>query len=227
MSGSSAAPTAERRSDALAVLRRLRAAGSTQDSATGTGTGTDAGTGTGATAQAVVERCELCAAPVPPEHRHVVNLDSRALLCACRPCALLFEYPDAALAYRTVPDRYAALPALSRTEWDSLDVPVGLAFVFRNSRQDRAVLCYPGPAGVTEADLPVSVSDAFAGAAPDVEAVLIRARDDDFERFVIPIDACYALVGHLRTLWHGFDGGSEVHSRVTEFFADVERKAVR
>jgi hypothetical protein len=201
------------RTEALAVLRRVREGGSA-DSAT-----------SATEPAAVVERCELCAAPVPAEHRHVVNLESRSLLCACRPCSLLFEYPEAALAYRTVPDRYAALPALSPAEWDSLDVPVGLAFVFRNSRQDRAVVCYPGPAGVTEADLPVSVSDTFAGAVPDVEAVLIRARNGDFERFVVPIDACYALVGHLRTLWRGFDGGSEVHARVAEFFADVEKKA--
>jgi hypothetical protein len=199
------------RADPLAALRRVRAARSSVRS----------------TGPASVERCELCAVPVPAEHRHVVNLDSRALLCACRPCSLLFEHPDVKLAYRTIPDRHVALPALSRQDWDSLDVPVGLAFVFRNSRQDRTVVCYPGPAGATEADLPTDAAAAFTDAAPDVEAVLIRARDAGFERFVVPIDACYALVGHLRTLWHGFDGGAEVHARVAEFFAGIERKAVR
>jgi hypothetical protein len=218
--------TAERHADPLAVLRRIRAAKATGQPGVHSGAQSTADSADAAAAT-VIEHCELCAAPVLPEHRHVVNLDSRALLCACRPCSLLFEYPDAALAYRTVPERYAALPALSRTEWDSLEVPVGLAFVFRNSRQDRAVVCYPGPAGVTEADLSVSVSEAFARATPDVEAVLIRAQEGDFERFVVPIDACYALVGHLRTLWRGFDGGPEAHARVAEFFADVEHKAVR
>ncbi|WP_194916785.1 DUF5947 family protein [Catenulispora rubra] len=215
--------TAEHSADPLAVLRRIRAAEAPGQERANSGAQSPADSA----APTVPERCELCATPVPPEHRHVVNLDSRALLCACRPCSLLFEYPDAALAYRTVPERYAALSALSRTEWDSLEVPVGLAFVFRNSRQDRAVVCYPGPAGVTEADLSVEVTEAFAGAAPDVEAVLIRAQDGGFERFVVPIDVCYALVGHLRTLWRGFDGGPEAHARVAEFFADVERKAVR
>jgi hypothetical protein len=200
------------RTDPLAALRRVRRA---------------AGYGTRSMAASSPERCELCAVPVSAGHRHVVNLESRALLCACRPCSLLFEHPEAKLAYRTVPDRHVALPALSRADWDSLEVPVGLAFVFRNSRQDRTVVCYPGPAGATEADLATDASEAFTDAAPDVEAVLIRARDDGFDRYIVPIDACYALVGHLRTLWRGFDGGAEVHARVTEFFADIERKAVR
>lgn len=212
-------PTAARPgTDPLAALRRVRAAGPA------------AAAPVPGVAPAVVERCELCAAPVPTEHRHVVNLDSRVLLCACRPCSLLFEYPEAELAYRTVPDRYLTLPPMPRQQWDSLEVPVGLAFVFRNSRQDRTVVCYPGPAGATEADLPTDAPEtceAFAEAVPDVEAVLIRARADGFDRFVVPIDVCYALVGHLRTLWRGFDGGSEAHARVTEFFADIERKAVR
>ncbi|GAA1986950.1 DUF5947 family protein [Catenulispora subtropica] len=199
--------------DALAALRRIRTNGPRTRPRSGS--------------PAVVERCELCAAVVPAEHRHVVNLDSRALLCACRPCSLLFEHEGADLAYRTVPDRHLALPALPRELWDRLDVPVGLAFVFRNTRQERTVLCYPGPAGATEADLPTDASEVFSEAVPDVEAVLVRARDGRFDRFVVPIDACYALVGHLRKQWRGFDGGAEVHARVAEFFGDVERRAVR
>ena len=228
------------RTDPLAVLRRVRAAGAvarSADEASGPAasatSATFATSAASVTASPPVERCELCAEPIPADHRHIVNLDSRALLCACRPCSLLFEHPEAKLAYRTVPDRYLALPALPRRQWDSLDVPVGLAFVFRNSRQDRMVVCYPGPAGATEADLPADAmnaadaAEAFGQAVPDVEAVLIRARDDEFDRFVVPIDVCYALVGHLRTLWRGFDGGREAHARVADFFADLERKAVR
>jgi hypothetical protein len=60
------------------------------------------------------ERCEMCAAPVADDHGHVVNVGTRSLLCACRPCYLLFTHEDAALAYRAVPTRYlsfAELPA--------------------------------------------------------------------------------------------------------------------
>ena len=42
------------------------------------------------------ERCDMCTAPVAEEHPHVVDLESRSLLCTCRPCALLFTTPGAA-----------------------------------------------------------------------------------------------------------------------------------
>jgi hypothetical protein len=54
---------------------------------------------------------------------------------------------------------------------------------------------------------------------------LLRKRDDDIECFLVPIDACYELVGHLRRLWRGFDGGSDVHARLEEFFDDVAARS--
>jgi len=36
------------------------------------------------------ERCEMCAATIGEEHQHVVNLESRVLMCTCRGCYLLF-----------------------------------------------------------------------------------------------------------------------------------------
>ena len=34
------------------------------------------------------ERCELCSRPIPSQHSHVVHVEKRNLLCACRPCYL-------------------------------------------------------------------------------------------------------------------------------------------
>src|SRR6185369_4266893 len=95
------------------------------------------------------ERCEMCGEPVTEQHGHVVDLASRALMCTCRPCALLFAYHDAQLAYRMVPDRCLALPPLPAPIWDDLQVPVDVAFFFTNSRLDRVVGVYPSPAGAT------------------------------------------------------------------------------
>lgn len=214
-----AAPTSTANTEPLAVLRRIRA----EEPSASPGAGADADA-----KGPLPERCELCAVAVPPEHRHVVNLDTRALLCACRPCALLFD-GDAEQAYRTVPDRYASLPGVvTRAEWDGLEVPVGLAFVLRNSRQGRTVVAYPGPAGATEAELPLGLWDtladrepALAGVADDVEAVLVRAEPDGFSCHIVPVDACYELVGQLRTGWRGFDGGSEARERIAAFFDRV------
>ncbi len=178
------------------------------------------------------ERCEMCAAPVAEQHGHVVDVRSRALMCTCRPCWLLFSREGAHLAYRAVPDRYLALPELPAAVWASLDLPVGTAFLFRNSALDRVVAFYPGPAGATESTLDLGAWDRVVAAAPllltlrpDVEALLAHAADASFEAFVVPVDACYELVGTLRRLWRGFDGGEQVRSALTAFFDGVRGRA--
>ena len=117
----------------------------------------------------------------------------------------------------------------TRRQWDELQIPVGLAFLFPNSVLDRVVAFYPGPAGATESELPL---DAWTGSSratrssaqlrPDVEALLIRGEDrggNEFSCYLVPIDACYELVGRLRLLWRGFDGGAEARQAIDEFFA--------
>ncbi|MGF7120366.1 DUF5947 family protein [Rhodococcus sp. BE178] len=186
----------------------------------------------------VGERCEMCAAPIADEHSHVVNMAGRQLMCVCRPCYLLFTEPDAALKYRAVPDRYLSFPdfRLGPGEWDGLEIPVGLAFFFRNSEQDRTVAFYPGPAGATESDLPIAAWDSVVAANPalrtvvaDVEALLIRVPTTGpggAECHLLPIDACYELVGRLRRCWRGFDGGQDARRELDDFFARIERRSV-
>jgi hypothetical protein len=41
----------------------------------------------------------------------------------------------------------------------------------------------------------------------------------------VPIDACYELVGHLRQLWRGFDGGREAHEAMGAFFGRVRARS--
>jgi hypothetical protein len=178
------------------------------------------------------ESCDLCGAPVAEHHGHVVDVGTRSLRCACRPCYLLFTRDDATLSHRAVPDRYLALPDLPQPVWDALDLPVGTAFLFHNSVLDRVVALYPGPAGATESELSldawgqvVSAVPLLATVRPDVEALLVRAEAQRIEAFVVPIDACYELVGHLRSLWRGFDGGQDVRRQLTDFFAAVRAKA--
>lgn len=178
------------------------------------------------------ERCELCAAPVADEHQHLVSLATRSLLCACRPCFLLFDRPGADLAYRAVPHRYLALPDLPAPVWEELELPVGTAFLFRNSALDRVVALYPGPAGATESELALSAWDRLVAAVPalgtlqpDVEALLVRTEDQRVEAYLVPVDACYQLVGSLRQVWRGFDGGQQARGRLATFFDLVRSRA--
>ena len=97
----------------------------------------------------------MCSEQIADEHQHVVNVEGRQLMCVCRGCYLLFTDTHAELRYRAVPDRYLAFPGfvLDRREWEMLQIPVGLAFFFRNSALGRTVAFYPGPAGATESEL--------------------------------------------------------------------------
>ncbi len=174
----------------------------------------------------------MCAAPVAEQHQHVVNVASRSLLCTCRPCYLLFAHDDATLAYRAVPDRYLWFAALDVPVWDELELPVGTAFLFVNSALGRTVAFYPGPAGATESELSldawehvVAAAPALSTLKPDVEALLVHASDQEVEAFLVPIDVCYELVGHLRQLWRGFDGGQDVRRRLEAFFGQVRARS--
>jgi hypothetical protein len=181
------------------------------------------------------ERCELCAVPIPDDHSHVVDLQDRGLLCACRPCALLFTREGAAGGrFRTVPDRYLCITdfSLSPGQWDALQIPVNMAFFFRNSTEGAMAGFYPSPAGATESLLPLeewaeveAANPVLGSLEPDVEALLLRVIPGGFECFVVPIDACYELVGQLRRLWRGFDGGRETHDWIDAFFDDVRGRA--
>jgi hypothetical protein len=178
----------------------------------------------------------MCSEPIADEHQHVVNVEGRQLMCVCRGCYLLFTDGGAQLRYRSVPDRYLCFPdlRLGRPEWEALQIPVGLAFFFRNSALDKTVGFYPGPAGATESELDMQAWQLITAAdhrmammADDVEALLIRVPDGDEvpECFLVPIDACYEFVGRLRQLWRGFDGGQEVRAYIDDFFDDIAVRA--
>jgi hypothetical protein len=177
----------------------------------------------------------MCAAAISDEHSHVVNLDSRALMCTCRGCYLLFTDEGAKLHYRAVPERYLSFDSfiLDARAWDELQIPVGLAFLFRNSVQNRTIAFYPSPAGATESELSleaweliVEANPELAVLRPDVEALLVRRTDGlNSSCHLVPIDACYELVGRMRLLWRGFDGGQQAHEAVDAFFTEVQRRS--
>lgn len=194
------------------------------------------------------QRCEMCSEPIADAHQHVVNVAGRQLLCVCRGCYLLFTDTHAELRYRAVPDRYLAFPdfALDRTRWEALQIPVGLAFFFRNSALGRTVAFYPGPAGACESLLDLDAWSALTAAEPrvglladDVEALLVRMPGDtqagqpgpgapgaaDPICYLVPIDTCYEFVGGLRKLWRGFDGGQQAREFIDDFFAGLAARS--
>jgi hypothetical protein len=181
------------------------------------------------------ERCEFCDAEIADQHSHAVNIETRALMCACRACYLLFTREGAARGkYRAVPERYLYIttPMFSEGQWDELQIPVGIAFFFFNTSLGRVVALYPGPAGATESLLRLETwqeivrqNPLLERLAPDVEALLVHRSLEGCVCYIVPIDACYELVGRIRRRWKGFDGGEEARHEIQAFFAGLRLKS--
>jgi hypothetical protein len=182
------------------------------------------------------ERCDLCAEPVPPEHRHLIDVQERRLLCACQACAILFDHAGAGGGrYRLLPRDSRALPGFDLDDalWRSLDVPVELAFFFSSSTAGKVVAFYPAPAGATESLLQLEAWDELVRRnpvletmEPDVEALLVNRTGGSAQHWLVPVDRCYELVGLIRTSWKGFGGGAVLWEQVEGFFDRLRRQAV-
>src|SRR5436190_2136213 len=149
------------------------------------------------------EHCELCSEAITAEHRHLVNLESGELLCACRACTILFDRHEAGgNHYRLVPERRTHLADFDLDDlvWEELRIPVDMAFFFRSTHAGRVVALYPGPVGATEALLELEAWEAMEAAnpplrelEPDVEALLVNRAKGARDYWVVPIDECYRL----------------------------------
>ena len=126
---------------------------------------------------------------------------------------------------------------MTDAEWDGLLIPINLAFFFRSGTDGRVNALYPSPAGATESLLPlaswktiVEANPILGQLEPDVEALLVNrvghAREaSSAEHYIVPIDACYRLVGLIRLHWRGLSGGTEVWQEIGNFFTDLRAKA--
>lgn len=184
-----------------------------------------------------VEHCEMCSRELTPDHQHLIEPQQRKLICACDACALLFT-SQAGTKLRRVPRRARFLPnfRISDEQWNSLMIPIELAFFFHSSPRERVVAFYPSPAGATESLLPletwsdiVQSNPVMAELAPDVEALLVNrigaVGGTEAEYFIAPIDECYKLVGLIRVHWHGLSGGTEMWREIGAFFVALKEKA--
>ncbi len=183
------------------------------------------------------EHCDLCGHTIPPdpEHRHLMEVSTREILCVCRPCSILFDSEAASQGrYRIVPDRLLNLEnfEMSDAQWENLRVPVDMAFFFYNTPAGKVVAYYPSPMGPTESLLELQTWEELEADNPvlrdierDVEALLVNRARGANDHFLVPMDECYKLVGLIRTRWRGFSGGREVWDDITRFFEDLGKRA--
>ncbi len=183
------------------------------------------------TPAAEAEYCELCSSAIGPGHQHLLELGKRNVVCSCDACALLFSSHEAP-RYRRIPRRVRLLRdfALDDQQWESLLIPIELAFFFFNSSAARVLAYYPSPAGATESLLDLEYWEAIAERNPvlkrmeaDVEALLVNRISTPHQYYIAPIDHCYRLVGVIRKNWRGLSGGKEVWKEIDTFFAALRQ----
>jgi hypothetical protein len=181
----------------------------------------------------LAERCELCGSALGPEHEHLVEPESRQLLCCCNACAILFSSREGT-RFRRVTRRVESLREfrLSDAQWEGLHLPISLAFFFRSTPAGRIVAIYPSPAGATESLLTLEAwceleteNPVLRELEPDVEALLVSRVGQAPEYYRVPIDECYKLVGLLRSQWRGLSGGSEAWEGIRRYFDQLRDRA--
>jgi hypothetical protein len=174
----------------------------------------------------IVERCELCAALLPPEHQHLLELEKRQVTCACGACVILFG-SGAKQTYRSIPRDTQKLHdfMMDDQEWDSLLIPINLAYFVYDSPAARTIAQYPSPGGAMESSLDLEYWSAIMERnpvlkkfQPDVEALLVNRIHPTPRYYRVPIDRCFQLVGVIRTHWRGLSGGAEVWTEIDRFF---------
>ena len=176
------------------------------------------------------EACDLCGTPLAPDHRHLLQLAERRILCACETC---LNERSADPDMRPAGTRVAWIDELEMADelWARLDIPIGLAFFTINGSSGETVAFYPSPAGSTECELDLDAWDELreanpilAGLEPDAEAFIVNRLADPPIHVIVPIDQCYRLVGMVKLAWEGISGGSGVDEAIAGFFADLRER---
>jgi len=179
------------------------------------------------------DRCDVCSVPLAEQHQHLLDPKTRKLVCACDPCAILFSSNGETL-YRRVPRDLDLLTDLNLPDqvWNSLAIPIGLAFIYKSSTTDEVLAVYPSPAGPTESPLDrecwdevVQDNPFLAKLTPDVEGLLANRIGGAREYFRAPIDECYKLTGLVKKHWRGFSGGDEAWNEIAGFFNQLRERS--
>jgi len=182
------------------------------------------------------ERCELCGLALAPQHDHLLEPATRRLVCSCQACSILFDGRGADSRYRRIPRRIEILGdfKLSDIQWESLHLPISLAFFHYSTPAKRVIAMYPSPAGATESLLAleswqdlVADNPVLTELEPDVEALLVNRIGQTRQYFRVPIDECFRLVGLIRAHWRGLSGGTEVWAEIALFFQSLDDRSPR
>jgi hypothetical protein len=176
-------------------------------------------------------RCELCPLSLAENHKHLLDLEERRIVCVCPTC---WSIRSGEARYRPTGSRTLWLEPfeLSDEQWASFQIPIGLAFFMRSTSTGGIVALYPSPAGATESELDL---DAWVRLAesnpvledldPDAEALIVNRLATPHAHVIAPLDDCYRLVGIIKSTWEGISGGAAMEAAVQRYFDDLRATA--
>lgn len=179
-----------------------------------------------------VEACDICGVGLSDDHRHLLHLVERRIICSCESC---WGMRSGEGDYRPVGARTIWLPDLDLPDdvWAGFQIPIGLAFFMHSTVTDCIVAMYPSPAGATESELHFEswarmceLNPVLGKLDSDIEGLIVNRLSDPPVYAIAPIDRCYGLVGAIKTTWEGISGGAGVDKAVTRFFDDLRAQAV-
>jgi hypothetical protein len=170
-------------------------------------------------------RCDLCGGLMAEDHRHLLHVAERRIVCACEPCIAMRSGEG---DLRPTGTRAIVLDGFELDDelWARFQIPIGLAFFMLSDVADGVTALYPSPAGVTESELYLeawnellAANPVLADLEPEVEALIVNRLADPPLHAIVPIDRCYELVGAIKSTWEGISGGNAVENAVEAFFA--------
>lgn len=173
--------------------------------------------------------CDLCGTSMSEEHRHLLHLDERSIVCVCESCWAL-RSGDA--EYRPTGSRVLWLDdfALPDELWARLRIPISLAFFL--STGGGVVAFYPSPAGATESELDMgvwadlcAVNPVLEELEPEAEVLIVNRFADQRAYAIAPTDEAYRLVGLVKASWEGISGGTALEGAVESFFEQLRERA--
>jgi hypothetical protein len=171
--------------------------------------------------------CELCPLGLSEDHRHLLDLEQRRIICVCETC---WSMRSGDPQFRPPGTRRLRLDdfVMSDEVWAAFQIPIGLAFLLRSGVTGSVVALYPSPAGATESELELDAWDALCAAnpilgdlQPDAEALIVDRTTSEHRYAIVPVDQCYRLVGLIKSHWSGITGGQGVDAAIAEFFAGL------
>jgi hypothetical protein len=177
-------------------------------------------------------RCELCPISLATDHKHLLDLEERRIVCVCPTC---WSMRSGDARYRPTGSRTLWLESFELTDelWAAFQIPIGLAFFMRSTATGEVVGLYPSPAGATECALDLDAWDRLLVANPvledldpDAEALLVNRMAMPHLHAIAPLDDCYRLVGTIKATWEGITGGAAMEDAVQRYFDDLRAGAV-